>query len=346
MEFQYKPMEEASELTILVVPEELVATLEENQVAVQNYLSSKNISFFKGKFTDWQNKLMAVDRAITTWLDVQYHWTHLRPIFIGSEDIKKQLPEQSKLFADLDGQMKEFIDKQQANKNVIDTCNQKPSILKFLEMVLRELTLIEKSLNEYLETKRRAFPRFYFVSSNDLLDILSKGRNPRDIEPHFAKVYDNLVKVNWEDNSAGTVVAMISRENEVVPFDQPLVLEGAVEIWLQTLLDTMKSTLKEGLSEAVASAYDTAQRPDWILNNIGQIGLTATNIQWNKEVNTAFKQLEEGIENAMKDYNAKQSKQLEDLIERIRSEHLIHLIGGTLRLFVRMMHTTEMLFID
>jgi len=319
MEFTYKPMDEAPEILILSVPEELVAQLEGDQVAVQNYLASKNISFFKTTFTEWQNKLMAVGLAMSTWVDVQYHWTHLRPIFIGSEDIKKQLPEQSKLFASLDTQMKEFIDKQQANKKVIDTCNQQPPILKFLEMVLRELTLIEKSLNEYLETKRRAFPRFYFVSSNDLLDILSKGKNPKEIEPHFSKVFDNLVAVTWKANTPGTVMAMQSREKEVVPFDSPLVLEGAVEIWLQTLLDVAKSTLKERLSEAVVSAYDTAQRPDWIVGNIGQIGLTATNIQWNKEVNTAFKQLEEGIESAMKDYNAKQSKQLEDLIERIRS---------------------------
>lgn len=34
-------------------------------------------------------------------------------------------------------------------------------------------------LQDYLETKRRAFPRFYFVAPTDLLDILSKGSNPQ-----------------------------------------------------------------------------------------------------------------------------------------------------------------------
>lgn len=41
------------------------------------------------------------------------------------------------------------------------------------------LSLCEKALAEYLDTKRLAFPRFYFISSADLLDILSNGTNPQ-----------------------------------------------------------------------------------------------------------------------------------------------------------------------
>lgn len=47
------------------------------------------------------------------------------------------------------------------------------------------LALCEKALAEYLETKRVAFPRFYFISSADLLDILSKGAQPKQVKRIF-----------------------------------------------------------------------------------------------------------------------------------------------------------------
>ena len=43
------------------------------------------------------------------------------------------------------------------------------------------LSVCEKALAEYLETKRLTFPRFYFVSATDLLEIVSKGTQPKQV---------------------------------------------------------------------------------------------------------------------------------------------------------------------
>ena len=52
----------------------------------------------------------------------------------------------------------------------------------FFLLFFPSLSVCEKALAEYLETKRLAFPRFYFVSSADLLDILSKGNLPAEVQ--------------------------------------------------------------------------------------------------------------------------------------------------------------------
>lgn len=47
--------------------------------------------------------------------------------------------------------------------------------------IFSRLLVCEKALAEYLETKRLSFPRFYFVSAADLLEIVSKGTQPRQV---------------------------------------------------------------------------------------------------------------------------------------------------------------------
>lgn len=59
--------------------------------------------------------------------------------------------------------MKEIMKDGNAVKNCVKFCT-KDGLLKRLEKIQGELKVCEKALNEFLESKRRAFPRFYFVS--------------------------------------------------------------------------------------------------------------------------------------------------------------------------------------
>lgn len=61
-----------------------------------------------------------------------------------------------------------------SNLNIVKATS-RPKLLEKLEDLEFQLNLCEKALADYLETKRLIYPRFYFISSADLLDILSNG---------------------------------------------------------------------------------------------------------------------------------------------------------------------------
>lgn len=45
----------------------------------------------------------------------------------------------------------------------------------------------QKSLNDYLDSKRNAFPRFFFISDDELLSILGSS-DPECVQEHMIKV--------------------------------------------------------------------------------------------------------------------------------------------------------------
>lgn len=92
MEFQYEP-HLRTHIPLLRLDEDLIEVLEDNQVQLQNLIMSKHVAFFLKEVSGWQKKLSTADAVISMWFDVQRTWSHLESIFIGSEDIRAQLPQ-------------------------------------------------------------------------------------------------------------------------------------------------------------------------------------------------------------------------------------------------------------
>ncbi|KFW03432.1 Dynein heavy chain 9, axonemal, partial [Fulmarus glacialis] len=318
MEFQYEPHPRTN-IPLLKSDEELIETLEDNQVQLQNLMTSKYIAFFLEEVSAWQRKLSTVDSVISLWFEVQHTWSHLESIFIGSEDIRAQLPEACSFFPRRGKDWDNYSDIANHQTGAGPGSFGSIPFPGFSAGAGGEqlLSLCEKALAEYLDMKRLAFPRFYFISSADLLDILSNGTNPQLVQRHLSKLFDNLAKMNFqldsEQKATKVGLGMYSKEEEYVSFSEPCDCSGQVEVWLNHVLDSMRATIRDEMTEAV-TAYEEKPREQWLFDYPAQVALSCTQIWWTTEVGIAFARVEEGYENAMKEYHKKQVTQLNTLV--------------------------------
>lgn len=61
------------------------------------------------------------------------------------------------------------------SRRCIRFCNDAKLLDKFRESA-KLLDMVQKGLSDYLETKRAGFSRFYFLSNDELLEILSQTK--------------------------------------------------------------------------------------------------------------------------------------------------------------------------
>lgn len=105
MEFEHETHARTG-IVLLKSNEEMIETLEDHQTQLQNMMTSKYLAFFLQEVSSWQQKLSTTDSVINIWFELQRTWSHLESIFVGSEDIRSQLPEESKLFDTIDEEFK------------------------------------------------------------------------------------------------------------------------------------------------------------------------------------------------------------------------------------------------
>lgn len=88
-------------LFVLQVEDAITEALENDNLQLQNMSGQKYVQLnpmFLDAVANWQKKLGTVDSVLATWMDVQKKWQALESIFVGSADIRVQLPDDSKRF--------------------------------------------------------------------------------------------------------------------------------------------------------------------------------------------------------------------------------------------------------
>ncbi|CAK4102409.1 unnamed protein product [Aphanomyces euteiches] len=310
LELEVKPYKESKDVFVLGAVDEVLAALDDSIVTINTILGSRFIGAIRDEVEGWRKKLVGLQETLDEWLLVQKNWMYIENIF-SAPDIQRQLPEASKIFAHVDQSWKAIM-KRTNDTPLAITAGSFPGIKETLTQHNIHLDKIQKSLEDYLETKRMAFPRFYFLSNDELLEILAQSKNPHAVQPHLRKCFENLVQLEFGEGSVD-MLAMISSEKERVPLGKNLKARGNVEDWLKALEVSMKASIYKLMKFGLAD-YDTRLRKEWVCEHPGQVVATVAQMTWARQTELVLVKKTQ----SMQEWLAQVVSELNDLIVKIR----------------------------
>ncbi|XP_042197106.1 dynein axonemal heavy chain 3 [Callorhinchus milii] len=299
-------------ISILSAVDDIQMLLDDHIIKTQTMCGSPFIKAIEVECKQWEVKITMMQNILDSWLKCQATWLYLEPIF-SSEDIIAQMPDEGRKFGIVDRYWKDIMTEAVKDTRVLVATDQ-PNMFERLQESNVLLDEIQKGLNLYLEKKRLYFPRFFFLSNDELLEILSETKDPLRVQPHLKKCFEGIAKLEFTDQLE--ITGMISSEKETVPFVKkifPARAKGMVEKWLLQVEGMMLDSVKHVLQQGVGN-YVQVHRKKWVLHWPGQVVICVSTIYWTSEVSEAIR------DGKLTDYLKKSNEQISDIVELVRGK--------------------------
>ncbi|CAG9332270.1 unnamed protein product [Blepharisma stoltei] len=305
--------------------EDIQTLLDEQIVNIQAMKTSPYAKPIERQCKEWEYRLLHIQETLEQWMKCQTVWMNLEPIF-ASDDIQKRMPGEYRKFRGVDSQWKLHMDSicnpggnqatQNTNPNLLDSVAIDGGTLTLFKDANENLDEIQKSMHHYLETKRLSFPRFFFLSDEDLLDILSQTKDPLRVQEHINKCFEAIDKVVFTERQE--VTHMISPEKETVQLIDKIDVnegdkKGNVEFWMGDIEKSMYKTIKE-ITKKSFNEYQKQERTQWIRNWPSMVVLGVNQLCWTAGVEDAIKN------NTMKAYEDKLTKLIMGVVVMVRGK--------------------------
>lgn len=252
LKFDLQPWKETGTFTIQgACVDDLITVLDDHLIKIQTMKGSPYAKPFEERINNMESGLLYIQSSLDIWLKVQGLWIYLEPIFT-SDDISRSLPDEHKKFKDIDQEFRFNMAKfMQSSK-----CMELPKNKRFLDSFTSAFGILEgivKNLNDYLEKKRTLFPRFYFISPDSLIEILSEVKDPLRVQKYLKNLFEGVEALKFDEEKC--ILGLNSSESEFVPLQNSIdtvSFNGLVEKWLQLVEDRMVETVHE----IIRKSYD------------------------------------------------------------------------------------------
>eukprot|EP00899_Mesostigma_viride_P009994 jgi/Mesvir1/18997/Mv18956-RA.1 len=239
--------------------EEAMVLLDDQMVAVRVLLNSQAAGQLERLARGWHERLGVMYTAMDELLTTQRKWVLLDAVF-RSGKIRSQLPDEADRFASVDKIWKWITQWVQKKRTVFGLCdsavfaNHLLDASRILEGLISQVTCV-------LVDKRVLFPRFFFLSDNEILQIMSYDHDPGAANSYLCKVFDGISHVQFgttahpglpgasasatdDYQKIHQVVALHSTQGNTVTLKLPITTSGRPpEQWLREVVNESQRTI-------------------------------------------------------------------------------------------------------
>ena len=293
--------------------EDIQMLLDDHTIKAQTIRSNPNIKFMEERAIKWERLMLYVQDVLEVWIEVQAKYLYLEPIF-NFEDINKNLAIEAEKFGKVNMAWIEIM-RYVENDPLVLNIEQIPNLLDTLKNCMKLIEEIEKGLEQHLEEKRLEFPRFFFLSNEDLINILAETRDPLLVQPHLKKCFEGIYELIF--NSYSDILGMRSFEKEEINFIEkisPKDYKSNVEKWLLRVEEEMRNGLQKVMEDSLIDLNaNKISQTDWIRKWPGQIVLCNTQTKWTAKVEESL-QKTKGLDH----YYEELTLSLEEIVKLVR----------------------------
>ncbi|KAJ8675958.1 hypothetical protein QAD02_011744 [Eretmocerus hayati] len=280
----------------------LLARASELRLILDGAKGATGYERFSSRAARCEAALFEVAERIRVLSIIQRKWIYLEPVYSSGA-----APNDSGRWARADKEFRYFMTEIAKDPKIPSLKRLSPQSLGNLKELMDRC---QKSLDDFLEEKRKAYPRLYFLSDEDLLELVSgKG-----IDAHMSKLYQGVGAIERNDDST-YITSVISPEGEKLRLLENVDLSKIFPQWLVDLEDSIETTLKQNLSSCLSE-----QSPN-VMMYPTQILLLCERIRFTEKCERTIEEDKMGLRNLSKflDDQRKYYRSLEDPKDQLRS---------------------------
>ncbi|XP_069829066.1 uncharacterized protein [Dendropsophus ebraccatus] len=250
-----KHIEDFGKVLLMRNADSIFEELEHHQLVLTSIQPYAEAGSFLDDVTKWQKKLQIIETTVHLWLSVQEKWTQMEEVF-STLAFRVAMPREANFFADVHHHFCRLMKSVEENPNILQNCTRR-GLQSLLELLNYKLERCQRAVRVHLEQKRQVFPRLFFLSLEDTLNIVCYGYDLDVLSGYIVKIFKHVESLIYQRNSqedCHQILGVRSFLGEELYFTKPLECSGPVENWLPQLVNSIKESLQHHLWAAMENS--------------------------------------------------------------------------------------------